>query len=403
MSDLTPEQIAANLHKAADAQKTDPRLGEGVIVSRGDEGKPTGKRNTFADRQAMFAKSDRMRAEGRARSGDDVVDTSGAPNPDMPNAPVADRTLHLTKPAVVEGAPAPAPAPAAAPSNGSQEYVSLQLAEGGSITVARSDIEAAGGAEGYLRRRRDDEQDLRTRTAERERDALRTQLVESERLREELARQRAGQGGPAGSVDDPSTQRRNDAGSTGVDEARRERAKALAKDIYSGDQADAERAIDQILAGQQGSTLSIDEVVRQATERLKADTARTTEQKKTPLNPVIEAINEQINDMSRREFADVVANPEARAAAYQRFLVEVRKPENKDRRALDVARDSMNSIRDLFRTEAHPRADVIETKRGLPSSAVASGATAPAEAEAEDGRSYIERLNQSRNFSRRPQ
>lgn len=395
----TADERAAQIHKEADARKTDPRLGEGVIVDRGDEGRPSGKRNTFADRRAMYDKSDQMRRDGRPRSGDDVVDTSGAPNPDERPQ---DRTLHLNKPAAEPVKPGAA-APSQTASNAGSEYVTLQLEQGGSITVSRSDIEAAGGQEGYLRRRRDEEQDLRTRTQERELDGLRNQLAESERLRAELARQRAGDGSPASRVDDPSTQQRNVAGTVGVDDLET-RAKALAKDIYSGDQADAERAIKQILAGQQGQSLSVDEVVRRATEALRREATQTTEPVKTaPLTAAMQAMNEQINDMSKRDFADVVQNPEARAAAYQRFLVEVRKPENKDRRAIDVARDSMLSIRDLFKTEGHPRADVIESKRGLPSSAVASGAQAPVEAEAEDSRSYIDRLSQSRNFSRRPQ
>lgn len=400
-TEKTPDELAREIHKRADAQKTDPGIAEGVVVPKGDEGRPGGKRNPFADRIAMFEKSDQMRRDGRPRSGTDAPVVPGGINPDDPGdavagaagapaAAVEDRTLHLKKPGE------------SAPSHSGSEYVSLQLPEGGSITVTRSDIEAVGGEEGYLRRRRDDELDLRARTAERERDALRTQLAESDRLREELARERAGQGGPASRTVDPAEQRRNDVGNMGVGDLE-ERAKALAKDIYSGDQADAERAVRQILAGQQGNSLSVDEVVQRATEALRRESAQTTEAKPAAKpSPVMQAINEQINDMSRRDFADVVANPEARAAAYQRFLLEVAKPDNKDRRAVDIARESMNSIRELYKTQPHPRADVIESKRGLPVSNVASGATAPTGEEAEDSRSYIERLSESRNFSRRP-
>jgi hypothetical protein len=370
----TDKEIIEN----ADRTKANLDAGVATHVPRGDE-VAREKIDPMAARKAMFKKADSLRET-------EVANGMGA-DPERVAALQAEARGEV----VASGAPTPAATPAGAPTGQpTNAYVT--------IPVAGGEIDREGGVDAYLRRREADEASTKDRI---EITRLSRELADSRRQIEEHQQARpAGQADPAVSPADPAG-RSNSSGASDTELA--ELATQLAKQIYSGDENDAKSAILEILRRSKGETLSAQDIEA----RIKSAVASqnrpaTTAQTEAPVNPRIQAINDQINDMARREYADICNSDVARTASWSYFLELVKLPENRDRRAVDVARDACDWARRKFL--ADPNSKVVEQKRGLPSHVTASGATfATTEEEALTPAQVVAMQQSHRNFGRRIQ
>lgn len=408
MSDMTAEQLDARVHQQATKAKTD--LNQGVAeggAPRGDEPRPT-RHDPLGNRKAMFKKADAIRA---AESNVEVDPARQAEIDAMAARAVSDtpgEALTVRQRMQREqrqqddaaAAPAPAPAPRA------DERIRLRVGER-EITVTRADVEAAGGEQMYLRRRELDEEQL----------ALAQEREKARQLNDELTRRLAeasgsnrtggdpdpGQGrDPANIADDPSATVRP--GTRGVDIAAQ--AREIAAGIYSGDQDDAAKAVEKILrhGAATGATLSVDDIVARVTAQLQGAQPKpaAAPAPAQEVNPVVQTVNDQINAMARREFADLLKDEFNTKTAFEKFKQLVKLPENADRRAVDVAREACQWVMDKL---DNPRAHVIEQKRTLPVSPSATSGVpeftdddVPANAAG-----AVAMIQASRNFGRRRQ
>lgn len=380
--------IEQDLHKQADKEKSDLNAGVAAVVPRGDEAHPL-KIDPMAARKAMFKKADALREREQANGdGADpavVAALEAEARGESPGSPIA--SAASTTPPAADAGQAPA------------KYVSIPV-EGGEIKVSQVDIDREGSVELYLRRRQLDEAAAQDKI---EIARLQRDLAESNRLREESQRARpAGQDDPANRSTSPVD--RNPNGSGASEQELAVLAERLATQIYSGDQNDAKAAILEILQRDRGNTLSAEDIERQVRNAV-AKTAPTTTATTTvvPSNPRLEAINAQINAMAAQEYADVCGNEIARNATFAYFKQLVNLPENRDRRAVDVARDACDWGRSKFIGD--PRSKIVEQKRGLPSSTTASGATqtTPGEEAPLTPAQVVEMQRNHRNFGRRIQ
>lgn len=397
MATVTDPQDKA-LHAQAEQYKRDLKAGAHVKVPTGDEAAPGERPDPFAARKAMFQQADALR-DAQAAQGGTIQDAALAQAAkdagvdldalrrghtdvganEAPAEPVVDRTLHLNKTKTEQAASTDA-------SQSADARVTVTV-NGAQIEVAKRDVDRAGGAALYAR--------TRELEAERERLALQSATLQQEleaarKLREELqqaATSSAGQGDdPANRAADPAAQRRNDAGNTGVD--RQQLRKRIAAQIYSGDQDEAEKGIDELIR-------LVDERTKQArTETVVTPVAEGSQQTKPPINPHVELVNKAINAMSLAEFPDLMKNQAGKAAAYQRFLELVKAPENANRLAVDVARDACEEMEAKF---VNTRAAVVERKRGLQNPSAASGALRDeGDTVAQDASSIVEQMAQAR-------
>jgi hypothetical protein len=372
------------LHKSADAAKADLNKGVAEAVSRGDEAAPV-RIDPMAARKAMFKKADALRNIEQANA-------KGDADPALIAALEAEARGEgaATQP---DQAPTP-PAKERATGQSQNEYVTI-TSEGGPISVAKADIDREGSVDLYLRRRQMDEAAAQDKI---EIARLQRELADAKRLREPRQPSAADQDDPA-TIPARTTGRSHGSGASEQELA--ELASRLAQQIYSGDENDATTAILQILQRSQGRSLSAEDIERQvlsAVERVSTTPATPTAT--VPTNPRLEAINAQINAMSLSEYADVCANDIARNATFAYFKELIAKPENRDRRAVDVARDACDWGRAKFIGD--PRSKVLERKRGLPSSTTASGATqTTTEDEQLTPAQVVEMMQNHRNFGRR--
>lgn len=393
------------LEKQAIAAKRDLKNGAHVKVPDGSESGPGERLDPFAARKAMFAQADTIR-DAQAAEGGSVQDAAlaqaakdagidlDALRAGHQSPPVgADRTLHLNKPQTQPASVTPA-------SQSADAYVTLNV-NGADIRVAKRDVERAGGAELYARRRElDAEADrLATQSAQ-----LANELAAAKALREQLqqgATHPAGQGAdPANRAASPAAQDRTDPGTTGVEDDKL--AERLADQIYSGDQVEAAKGVRELirLARARGDQIDTRAIVEQVRTEMGAPPKAegTTPQRKT--DPVVERVNREINAMSLTEFPDLMKDQAGRAAAYQRFLELVKHPDNANRLAVDVAREACEEIEPRF---VNSRAQIVERKRGLPPSSAASGATREDAEVEQDASSVVEQMAAQRRFGRRPQ
>lgn len=371
------------IHKAADADKSNLDIGVADAVARGDESTPV-KVDPMAARKAMFRKADALREIEQANS-------AGNADPDRIAALQAEaRGETVVRPRDEPKKEEPVTG------HSQNEYVTITT-EGGAISVSKADIDREGSVDLYLRRRQMDEAAAQDKV---EIARLRHELEESTRLRGTQQAKPADQDDPANSP--ARTTGRSDSSGASEQELA-ELAGDLAQRIYSGDENDAKAAILQILQRSQGRSLSAEDIERQVRSAVdQVSKATTTPTAPAPVNPRLEAINAQINAMSLSEYPDVCSNDIARNATFAYFKELIAKPENKDRRAVDVARDACDWGRGKFIGD--PRAKVLESKRGLPSSVTASGAQQPStEDEAMTPTQVVEMMRDHRNFGRRIQ
>lgn len=402
------------IHQAADAAKRDLTAGADVRVPTGDEAGPGSRIDPFAARKAMFATADAKR-DAEAAQGGTIQDAKlaelakeagidlealqrghqGAPADATP--PATDRTLHLNKDKTTQAA-------STQPSQSADERVTLTI-NGADITVAKRDVDRAGGAELYVRRR---ELDAEADRLARQSAQLQSELEAAKKLRENLqqgAQHPAGQGqDPANRAADPAAQSRTDSGNTGVDDEKL--AERLADQIYSGDQDEAKKGVLELirLTRQRGEPLDTKAIVQQVRTEMGAAPKAEGTQAATPaprtVDPVIDRVNREINAMSLAEFPDLMKDKAGRAAAYERFKELVVKPENADRLAVDVAREACEEIEPRF---VNRRDAIVERKRGLQSTSAASGALRDEPEAVQDASSIVEQMAAARRFGRRPQ
>lgn len=389
-------------HKAVNAKKENLKDGVAASVPRGDEKDKPERVDPLAARKAMFAKSDSLREQ--------EVDAGGilSTKPDKPSAeqieamkaeaagkstgvPI-DRSRDERDPAS-RGAKVEAP-PVASP----DEYVNLDF-NGTQIKVSKRDIERVGGEAAYIQKRTLDQRQLEVERDQTLLKAREKAVADREAQLEQQRRTAAGNGSPAVTPDTRSGEHRNGAGEGVEDEAL---AKKLASKLYS-DEEGATEAILQLLrtSRKSGDTLSEDQIVDRVAAKLKATQPAPTQNTTVPANPMISALNAAINKMAVNEYPEVCNDPVARAATYARFTQMVQEPANRDRMAIDVARDACDWGREKF--IQNPRQEVLESKRGLPSSATASGqlATGDAEDDLSKPADVVAMLAERRKFGRR--
>jgi hypothetical protein len=362
--------------------------GAAAVVPKGDEAAPI-KVDPMAARKAMFKRADALRglesAEGRTDADPELIARLQAEARGEDYQP--DTTGNAT--AVARDTP---------PTGQDRtKYVKIAV-QGGEIQVSQADIDREGGIDSYLRQRQMDEAMAQSRI---EIANLQRELAESNRLREEQKQARlAGQDDPANRSAHPAD--RDPPGSGASEQELAGLAAQLAKQIYSGDENDAQAAILEILRRSRGETLSADDIEHRVRAAV-AETTRATIPAATtvvPVNPRLQAINAQIDDMAIREYPDLCKNEIARTATFAYFKELVNLPENRDRRAVDVARDACDWGKAKFFGE--PRSQIIERKRGLPSSVTASGATTTTtEDEAITPSQAVAMQQAHRNFGRR--
>lgn len=360
-------------------------------VPRGDEKSPPPRVDPNALRKAMY----KMSNEGYENLGDARDDASGALTPEQVAAAEAEASGR--------GAPAVVKVASTDAGQAAPKYVTIQ-AEGGTIQVAQSDVDREGSVELYLRRRAIDDAIANDKATIAR---LQAELAESRRVRQEqLQAQPAGQAGPASGSARPAE--RSLPGSGASDEEMGDLASRLAQKIYSGDEAEARGAILEILkrSSARGEVLSAADIesrvhaaVAQA-QHASPPAATTAQPSVATVNPRFEAINAQINEMAAREYEDVCKDDVARTATFSYFQKLIQLPENRDRRAVDVARDACEWGRTKF--TANPRGRIVEQKRGLQSATGASGATQTAADDAEPTpSSIVEQMREFRNFGRK--
>lgn len=381
------------VHKEADAQKRDLNTAEGVQVATGDEQAPV-RVDPFEARKALYLKSN---AQHEAESAG-----SRAQNPTVDELTLAMEAEARGEPVGQHGHHAASTTPSQTVSGD----VSLQL-NGRTITVARADVERAGGEKLYLRTRElESQQDDLARQAfamNQQKEQLRIEHEQQERLRvEDQQRQAAARDAPATVPNSTSGQDRNDPGE-GAD--LNTRAAELANQIYSGEVGDATRAIVSLLsdiqAAQRQGQLSAQKAEQLETELhqlRQPNAAQPSTQQQTVADPAYEMVRQQINKMGREEYPDLHGNPDAAHATQNEIIRLSNLPANRDRRAIDIAREACDNMMAKF----GPRARAQALKQGLPVTPSAGGTSAaPTEEEVPTGSAAVRMMQQRRNFGQR--
>lgn len=401
------EQMNKELHAEADASKKNLSEGVSAHVPGQEAVTPGTRRDPFGDRKALFQKADTKR-DGEAqtvRDNNPSVDENVRRMYEAMGQPVPGQADQSAQPA--QGAQ---PAQPASPSTTvEKKYATLDY-NGRQLSVAQSDIDAAGGQEAYLRQRRFDDNEASLAMQAEEMQKRQAELDQSaadlKRRQEEFQRSMTGgQGGPANGDGGTPSQVRNGP-AAGAEADLEAEASRLVDMLFSGDPSDAGKAIKQVLAeARQNRTAmpSAEQVAELAAQKLQERTPapRTEVKPATPaqaVDPRWERTRQSINTMSETEFPDIAKVPANALLARNRLIKLYQDPANKDRRAVDVARQACQETRaELLRQQR------IEVKQGLPSTPSAGG-SAPAGAGDEAvpvGKDYVAMLADRRNFGPR--
>lgn len=350
------------IHSAADKIKADLNIGKDVQVPTGEEANPILTPNPFDARKAMFAKANAL-ADAASQGFEEGKPT---PKTEKPDAVTAEEIAAAQREAA--GGQVTPKVPVAK----QNEYVTVQTTSG-PISVLQADLDRAGGPEMYLAQRAIDNSRAALQV---EQERLRQQQIEWEQ-RQRLA---AEHGVPAGTSPGQGD------GSKVTGDGDEAEAEKLALQIYSGDPEDAKRAIRSILG--------------RIRERKPVEVAGQGAGTVPAVDPVMTAVNNAINEMTARDYPDVCNDQVARAASYEKFKQMTMDPRNKDRRALDIARDACEWGRMQF---MNPRKDIAESKRGLPPSGNATSATSVTETDEEAPKpaDVVAMMQDYRNFGRR--
>lgn len=397
--DVEDEVADRAIHAQADKSKADLTQGTDTVVPQGDEPTPPAKVDPFAARKALFAKSGAQRAAEieRLRADNPAVDDSvrNIEQATRNEPPITTAPPSKTEPVLQQG----------------NEPVTITY-EGRSVKVARSDIERAGGEEMYIRARRADDREAALAVQEAEAAERRAELErqieqrEAQRREEEARRQAAGQDGHADGS--PARSGERDAGATpdpgehAVD--LRAQATEMVEKIYSGQPQEAAEAIEAILNRIESSRsrVTAEEVARRAIEQMRqqqpqqpVETPVTTQPKPDPRWEVQRAA---INAMAERDFPNIAHDPSLATLARNEIQRLCALPENRDRRAIDVAAEACEAVSRRSNTDA--RTQVRAMKQGLPTIPSAGG-TAPTVVDKPPltGSAYVEMLAKRRRFT----
>lgn len=390
------------VHDQADKSKANLNEGVAAHVPSTEAVAPGRAKDPFGDRKALFEKANARNNSEAQRVQED-------------NPSVRERVEAMEAEARGGRPPAQAPAPAPAPAPGSSgqnenPYITITH-NGRQLSVSRLDIEAAGGEHGYLRQLELDDMDARfaeqTAAMQRQREQLEAEAADLKRRQEEFQRsQTVAREAPATGNDGTSLQGRNGP-AAGADEQLEADANRLVEQLFNGDPAEAAKAVKQILAARQPSARipSAEEVAELAAAKLRATQPEPKPQPEArptqPANvdPRWERTRQAINTMAEREFPDIAKDPNLSAKARVEISRLYQLPQNKDRRAVDVAREACQLVKaELGRQQR------IEVKQGLPSVPSAGGsAPAPADDNASIpvGSDYVRMMQDRRNFGPR--
>lgn len=414
---------SAALAKAEAARKTNLQDNGGVTVPKGDEKLPPGSRDFANDRKAIFDRANAQRAkqiEASSTNNGEVADyetalaqeqqvrAEAAASGRDPDTAHREFVARGHQPADGTVRPAGTKAPASTDQGGTttsqNDYATLTF-NGRQITVSRRDIDAAGGEGNYLRAREleDREGSLAEQTAQMlQRQQALDAAEESLRRRQAEPVQPAtavGQGAPA--TVPVSTQGPGASSAASAEDINAE-AERLTNLMFSGDPADARKALATVLteARSNRQTYTADQLAQLAADKLRVqstvrtDTQPRTEGAKPSVDPRWEKQRQAINAMGAAEFPDVVSDPQAAQRVIARQQQMYADPRNKDRRAIDIAREACEVERQSIQ-----RAKRIEVKQGLPQAPSAGGAAQADEPEKiATGSAYVDMLRDRRNF-----
>lgn len=400
---MSANMTDSQLQKTIEAAKTDLNQGVAHSVPTGQEAMPPMKQDPIALRKAMFKKADEQRAMESgvpvdATAQDQIDHMSARPQDANPGD-----TQNIRQRLNQEQRQVQQPDIQQVQQVDPNEIVPLQVGNT-TIKVTRADIERAGGADLYLRRRQMDDEALEMHKERQKLEAARQEferrLAESQKWSNRTGVEPVpGQGqDPANLVADPATTVTPGARGVDIDSLSQE----IAEQLYSGDSESAAKSVKRILsyAMARGDTLSVDEIAAKVKAQIETKPSASAPAA-PPVNPVIEAVNAQLNSMAQAEFPDLLKDDVARSAAWAKFQGMVKLPENADRRAVDVARDACQWAEDTLR---NPRGKVIEQKRGLqPTNAAATvGAMVDAEPDRQTASDAVSTIASFRQFGRRP-
>lgn len=407
---LDPASDAAR--KAEAARKANLKDGTDTVVPTGQETTPTaGGRDYANDRKAIF---ERLKNKREAENAEDTA--SSQDTEAYAQAMSDEMAVRLEAEAagqnpdeahrrfVAGGHKKPEQAPAQPAVATESTYATLDY-QGRQISVAQRDIDAQGGAQAYLRARELD--DAAARLAVQAAEMANRQAVldaaeaDLNRRREEATQPSAGaHEAPANALVSTQGQGENPAASAEERDAEAERLTNL---MFSGDPADAKRAIAEVLATARSSRItqmSAEQLAELAAKKLRETHPEVTKPRtEEPRQPVVDPIWEQqklaINAMGMREYPELATDAAAAARVRDRIQKAYADPRNKDRRVIDVAREACE-----VEKQEMLRLTRVEIKQGLPSAPSAGGAAPPPEEEKpKTGSAYVEFLQKRRDFS----
>jgi hypothetical protein len=411
-SRLDPVSEAAR--KAEAQRKADMSDGKDTVVPRGDEAYPGGKRDAASDRKAIYERTRQKRAaeETETSTNNGEVESyqqamsdemavrleaeSRGENPDEAHRKFV--ANGHKRPGDTQQAGAQRPVAQTEPTYATIAY------QGRQISVSSRDIEAAGGEANYLRAREleDASGRLAAQAAEmtNRRAALDAAEADLNRRREEAERSPTGaQGAPA--IVPVSTQGQGSDPAASAESVQQE-AERLTNLMFSGDPADATKALAEVLTAARSSrmTMTAEQLAELAAKKLREQFPEATQPRtETPRTPVVDPIWEQqriaINEMGAREYPELSKDPSAAARVRDRIQQSYADPRNKDRRAIDVAREACE-----IEKQEMLRQTRVEVKQGLPSAPSAGGAAPPpTEDKPATGSDYVALLRSRRDFS----
>ena len=416
------------LAAAEAARKQNLAEGTDTVVPRGDETTPTAGGRDFAnDRKAIFARSSEQRSRqieadangnGELQSYEQAMSDEMAVRLEAEAAGLDPEKAHREfvanghqRPAGTKApgqTPPPARAPAGQPPIASADAMVTLTHNGRQINVSQRDLDAVGGANAYLAARVLDERegDLAAQVAEMQRreQALKDAENELNRRRAETQQHRAA-GPDVPAIVPVGTQGQGNSPAASAESINAE-AERLMTMMFSGDPADATKALAQIIheARSNRQEYSAEQIAQLAAEKLRqtqpqhVNTQPKPQAEPAQVDPRWERQRIAINAMAKAEYSDVLqADPAAAVRVKDRITAMGADPRNKDRRAIDVAREALEiEKQEWLRTQR------VVVKQSLPPAPAAGGAQAAQEGEKiATGSDYVALMADRRNFGRR--
>lgn len=402
------------LRQQAINERRDPNAGDPTVhVSNGHDsgGIPPERVDPFDARRALFAKSD-ARRETEANVMPDIIDPVHKARLEAMRREAA----GVAAPAPASPSPQPSPTPIHATSTGTSqnpdERVSVAY-NGTQISVARRDIDAAGGEQAYIRQRHYDEMDERFEAQQAQMRDLQARFSQQgeqlNRVQGELQQTRSAlqdaTASRGGSTPSPTPA---GGSAASVDQAQLDAEyDRIIDGLYSGDPKTAREALAKITklqSAQSDPNSIIARAAELAAERVRQDIAASHNGGAQPApSPSPSAVDPfertrlAINRMCTEQYPEIDQSAELTAIARPRLIQALQDPANKQRRAVDVARGVFEDVRNEARINT-----ARELKQGLPVTPTAGGsAPAPGEAKEATASDFLKIMQDRRNFGPR--